>query len=39
MLLLVPIFMFFKYIKPSKIQNLDKHGKKLLVLIYCSVNC
>jgi hypothetical protein len=31
MLLLVPllnIFMFFKYIKPSKIQNLDKHGYK-----------
>jgi hypothetical protein len=21
--------MFFKYIKPSKIQNLDKHGKKV----------
>jgi hypothetical protein len=31
MLLLVPIlniFMFFKYIKPSKIQNLVKHGNK-----------
>jgi hypothetical protein len=28
--------MFFKYIKPSKIQNLDKNSnKKLLVLIYC----
>jgi hypothetical protein len=26
--------MFFKYIKPSKIQNLDKHSnKKLMVLI------
>jgi hypothetical protein len=28
MLLLVPIFMLFKYIKSSKIQNLDKHGNK-----------
>jgi hypothetical protein len=29
--------MFFKYIKPSKIQNLDKYGNKMLVvLIYCS---
>jgi hypothetical protein len=27
MLLLIPIFMFFKYIKPSKIQTLDKYGK------------
>jgi hypothetical protein len=27
--------MFFKYIKLSKIQNLDKHGnKKLVVLMY-----
>jgi phosphatidylglycerophosphatase A len=24
------IFKFFKYIKPSKIQNLDKHGNKKL---------
>jgi hypothetical protein len=23
--------MFFKYIKPSKIQHLDKHGNKKLV--------
>jgi hypothetical protein len=28
MLLLVPRFMFFKYIKPCKIQNLDKHVNK-----------
>jgi hypothetical protein len=28
--------MFFKYTKSSKIQNLDNHGnKKLVVLIYC----
>jgi hypothetical protein len=40
MLLLVPIFMFFKYFKPSKVQNLDKHSnKKIVVLIYCSVSC
>jgi hypothetical protein len=32
MLLLVPILnilMFFKYIKPSKIQNLDKRSSKV----------
>jgi membrane-associated HD superfamily phosphohydrolase len=29
--------MFFKFIKLSKIQNLDKYGnKKLMVLIHCS---
>jgi hypothetical protein len=43
MLLLVPYTKYiyiFQYIKPSKIQNLGKHGnKKLMVLIYCSVSC
>jgi hypothetical protein len=30
--------MFFRYIKPPKIQNLDKHSnKKLMVLIHCSL--
>jgi hypothetical protein len=42
MLLLAPYTKYiyiFKYIKPSKIKNLDKHGnKKLMVLIYCSVS-
>jgi hypothetical protein len=41
MLLLVPYTKYidvFQVYQPSKIQNLDKHGNKRL-LIYCSVSC
>jgi hypothetical protein len=32
--------MLLKYIKPSKIKNLEKDGnKRLVLLIFCSVSC